>query len=974
LLVDRLRARATAEPDALAFVVSSGESLSYRSWDLRSDALCRGLLAGGVVAGDRVVLSFDARRWIDYAVTYAGVHKVGAIPVLLGPQAPDTALASAMARSGASAAVTSPADLEAGQAGGEVPTPEPSEAAHISYRFSPLQAFHPTSHPIREVLSSLAKVDAAMPPAGETPLLHAFDPASEGGSRALWAAIGRRCGPVIVLPTFDPQTFCTLTARYGAAAWSLAPATAGWLLDSGALEGDDLASVVRLVLLDGRASPALLSRLIAVLPEAAVVAMAPVAGTEVDGVPPEVAEVEQAASIEDDVPVAFSQEGMLWHEVFSPGSQNLPPLVRRYRGALDVAALERVLAEIVRRHEPLRTTFEVRRGQPVQVVSPAGGFELGVLDLAGLSPEARDAEVTTLLASAGRPFDLVEGPLFEARLLRLDADDHLVILRVHHSVFDDWSVGVFRRELSALYRAFAAGEPSPLAELPLSFSEFSRAQHRRMAGPAGTAELDWWKQYLAGAPLSLQLPIEDPDRPEGSPQASAEPVSMDLPVELSTQLRALARRERTTLFMTMLAAFEVLVQRITGQTDLLAASVVANRNRVELEAMIGGFTKKVLVRLDGSGDPTFTELLPRVRTAVMGALAHQDLPFETVLQGVLGARAAVHGLVPQVAVMFQGVTPQTEEVVLPGLMTSGYDTSATTTRTHFSAGRDDEGPQADTVPWGAGLYLGTFLILSLVEGADKVSLAARGAFHRPSVERLLATFETLLADIVAHPTLRLSELCLLTDDERAALIHRGGTQPDASAERVHERELVGRAADHVDLRGFHVDRARISAALQRCPDVAEADVFLHHDLAGEPQLVARVVPVEGKEAPDLAQLQLELWARLPGYAWPAAMMVVEHLDEVGTVPADTFSQPAAGSGASPEAHLLAELWAKARGAERCDVSENYWQSFSFLDAVGRARSVGVAVSDPHINLNRTIATLARASAAERRRRENDGDT
>ncbi|CAN5218639.1 hypothetical protein BH24ACT1_BH24ACT1_12780 [soil metagenome] len=1330
MLVDLLRARAATEPDADAFVVAGGDSLTYRSWDFRSDALCRGLRERGVVPGDRVVLCFDARRWTDFAVSYAGVHKAGAVPVLCGPQVPDTALERAVAQSGAWGVVTSSTDFEEDKGGGDAPPPVSSDLAHISYRFSPLQAFRPKSFRTNEILAGLAVVDDAVASSEKAPFLHAFDPASDVGSRALWVPLGRQCRPVIVLPTFDPHALCTLTVPHEAAGWALDPATAGWLLDSGVLEGHDLASVVRLIVLHGQASPALRSRLGASLPRAAIV-------TRPD--PPSffvalpVSETANATTFgegrdkEQSVPVAFSQEGMLWHEVFAPGSQNLPPLVRRYRGTLDVAALERALAEIVRRHEPLRTTFEVRGGRPVQIVSPPGELRLPVLDLAGLDPGAQDVEVATLLAAVARPFDLVEGPMFEASLVRLSDADHLVVLRVHHSVYDDWSVSVFRRELSVLYRAFAAGEPSPLADLPISFSDFSRRQHRRLAGPQGAAELDWWKEHLAGAPLSLQLPIDDPDRPPGAPQDSAEPVSVDLGPELSAQLRALARRERTTLFMTMLGAFEVLLHRYTGQSELLAASVVANRNRPELEAMVGCFTKKVLVRLDGTGDPTFVELLPRVRTAVVGALAHQDLPFETVLQGALGSAAAVHGLVPQVAVMFQGVTPQSEEVVLPGLETSGYDTSATTTRTHFSAG-EDGGGQADAVPWGAGLYLGTFLILSVIEEVDRVSLAARGAFHRPSVQRLLATFETLLADIVAHPTKRISELRLLSDDDRAELVpgHGAAAAPlkraqevfedqvaqhparpavvegaghltyaelDARAEALSRRlgergvpsgalvgvyagcsvasvvavlavwkagagyvaldpldsdarlaavmgaaslkvvvtdrrlrpgpalagltvvavdeaaeersaapvgatvipkpedpeavalvvygsgspapaggvvighrgvvnlasgleaavfkvsddsrsptglrvclsagptdnaflrqimallnghtlhladglgevvsgvlggdidvidcsprdlrelvatglapalearvadgptpavvvgsaspidfetwrvlrslpavkahhlygppecgfgvavvsvsvadqrlvlgpllgdgmavvldpqgapspervsgelvvegpatsdrpfrtgqlarplpdgkvELLGNTADVVDLRGFRIDRARIAGALQRCPGVAEVDVVVRQADDGEPHLVARVVLAEGAEAPSLARLQVELWAQLPGYAWPAAV-------EVAANPAPREEELAEG-------RVLASLWAGPQGVEHIETSSNYWQSFSFLEVVSRTREVGVTVSDQDVARNRIIATLAAAWAAERSRRDSGG--
>ncbi len=484
-------------------------------------------------------------------------------------------------------------------------------------------------------------------------------------------------------------------------------------------------------------------------------------------------------------PVAPSQEGMLWHEYFVPGSQNLPPLVRRYQGALDLGALERALAEIVRRHEPLRSTFELRRGRPVQRVAAAGPRRLEVHDLGGLDAAAQDDEMAGLLAAAGRPFDLARGPLFDPSVVRLGPRDHLVVLRVHHAVFDDWSVGVFRRELMSLYAAFASGAPSPLPEPGTSFGAFARGQRRRLAGPVGTAQLAWWRQELAGAPWCLQLPVDDPDRPEGVPQPSAVPVTLALDPGLCRRIRALARRERTTPFMTVLAAFAVLAQRHSGQSDLLAATVVANRNRTELESLIGCFTKKVLVRLRLHGDPTFAELLARVRASLVGALAHQDLAFETVLQQVIGPGAARHGLVPYPAVMFQGVAPPAEEVVLPGLVTSGFDTSATTARAHFASGEDAAAP-TPAPPWGGGLYSNTFLILSMLEDPAEpggapgagITLSARGAFHHPSVVALLDRLATLLAEVVDHPASPLSA--------------RGpGPEPDRSAPPPDDASLLG---------------------------------------------------------------------------------------------------------------------------------------------------------------------------------------
>ncbi|MEN3314788.1 MAG: hypothetical protein V7605_1022, partial [Acidimicrobiaceae bacterium] len=763
-----------------------------------------------------------------------------------------------------------------------------AEAVEIAYPPGHLRPPRPAARSEKEVLEGLARLRG-------DGVLHAFAVGSDAARSALWAPLAPGGPTVVALEALDPERLCAVTGERAVDTWSLAPAAALFVAESGALDRHDLSSLRRVELGGPRPPAAVISRLTAAfagagaelvtdavpagpppeqppagpprsdpvkLPEhgasigqvdetvaavfGRVLGVDPVGADDdffalggdemaglkalrllddalhvrlslVDlvGAPTAGALAERIGEAEGRpgagttgpggaaaAPVAFSQEGMLWQEQFVPGSQNLPPLVRRFRGPLRVDVLEAAIDEIVRRHEPLRSRFELRDGRPVQIVAPHRAVPLPVHDLSAFGPADRDAELASALAHAGRPFDLVGGPLFTPALFRFAPDDHVVVFRVHHSVYDDWSVSVFRRELSALYAAFAAGEPSPLADLAVGFTEFSRNQRRRLAGPVGAAQLAWWKSHLAGAPWCAQLPIDDPDRAEGSPQRSARPVTVELSAELHARVRSLARRRRATPFMAMLAAFEVLVHRYTGQDDLLTASVVANRNRPELEPMIGCFTKKILLRQDMSGDPTFAEVLDRTRLSVLGALPNQDLPFETVLQETLGAAAAEHGLAPYVGVMFQGVTPQVDDVVLPGLTTTGYDTSATTTRAHFAAG-DDEAPldgdgdgdaaEAGTPdyvrPWGDGLYAGTFLILSLVETPEATSLVARGAFHRPAVERLLDSFVTLLGDIVDDPERPVSGLRLLTDDQQRHLVDTGGV--------AGSRRDDGRCAHHL---------------------------------------------------------------------------------------------------------------------------------------------------------------------------------
>lgn len=646
---------------------------------------------------------------------------------------------------------------------------------------------------------------------------------------------------------------------------------------------------------------------------------------------------------DSDAPVGASQLGMLWHEQLAPGSFNLPALVRRYRGRLDIEAFEHALAELVRRHEPLRTTFEVAAGTPRQVVRSPTGFHLPVIDLAHLSPPDREAEAARLIAEATTdPFDLVHGPLFAPLLLRLGADDHVLVVRLHHTAFDDWSVDVFRRELSALYPAFVAGQPSPLPELRTTFVDVCRRQQARLDGEAGGEQRARWRARMAGAPLAVQLPLGHPHQVGPDRPGAGEPLRHDLSPDLARQVRALAPRLRATPFMTVLAAFEVLVARRTGLDDLVIASVVAARGSTDLESMIGCFTKKVLLRLRLDGDPTFAELVARTRTTVLDALAHQDLPFDAVVQETLGGPAAAHGLVAQVPVVFQGETPQLARLVLPGLEVGPFEVTASARRErHFSAARDDEAAARPAGPaWGDGAYLGTFLILSLLEEADGLALVARGVYHRPDAKRLLEDLETLLADIVTDPGRRLSELAPV------------GPAPTPR-----------RDADELELRGLRLRRSRLEAAMATCPGVAEVAVTVT-----DARLVAYVV-ADRHPPPTRARLRQALWAVLPGSPWPADLAIVERLPRLPDGRLDRAGLPApvldAAEPPDPDAALLTSLWAEASGRPVTPGSI-YWQDFSFLAVVARARAAGLPLTDEQVSRGRTPEMLAAALAAESR--------
>ncbi|HEX2077383.1 MAG TPA: amino acid adenylation domain-containing protein, partial [Longimicrobium sp.] len=301
-------------------------------------------------------------------------------------------------------------------------------------------------------------------------------------------------------------------------------------------------------------------------------------------------------------PLSFAQQRLWFLEQLEPGGSayNIP-VALRLRGALEVVVLERALAEIVRRHEPLRTTFADAEGGPVQLIHAPAPFKLVVHDVA-------EAELESALRTeADTPFDLARGPLFRARLLRVAADEHVLLLCMHHAVSDAWSLGVLYRELSALYAAFSRGEPSPLPELPIRYAEYAAWQREHLAGGEMERQLAWWRERLAGAPELLELPADLPHAGRRGSRAGRE--RMVLPPELLRALRAAARSEGATLFMALLSAFQLLLSRYSGQDDVVVGTPVSGRGRPETEGLIGFFVNTLALRTELSGDPSFRELL-----------------------------------------------------------------------------------------------------------------------------------------------------------------------------------------------------------------------------------------------------------------------------------------------------------------------------------------------------------------------------
>jgi acyl carrier protein len=352
------------------------------------------------------------------------------------------------------------------------------------------------------------------------------------------------------------------------------------------------------------------------------------------------------------LPLSFSQQRLWFFDQLEPGSSfyNIfQPVV--LAGALEPAALGRALAEIVRRHEVLRSTFASMDSQPVQIVSEPRPQSLPLVDLAGLDAAGREREAARLAAAeARRPFDLGQGPLLRVSLVRLEPERHLVLFSMHHVVSDAWSMSLLVRELGELYDAFMAGRPSPLPELPLQYADYASWQRSWLSGDVLAAELAWWRERLAGMPPALEVPT---DRPRPAVQSLRGGVgTLVLPPGLVADLRALSRRQGATLFMTFLAAFKVQLHHHSGRPDAVVGINVANRDRMETEGLIGFFVNQLVLRTDLSGDPTFAELLARVRGVVLGAMDHQHVPFEKVVEELRPPRDRSRSLLYQFKLEF----------------------------------------------------------------------------------------------------------------------------------------------------------------------------------------------------------------------------------------------------------------------------------------------------------------------------------
>ncbi|MEA2693948.1 MAG: hypothetical protein QOJ16_3335, partial [Acidobacteriota bacterium] len=444
-----------------------------------------------------------------------------------------------------------------------------------------------------------------------------------------------------------------------------------------------------------------------------------------------------------EAPLSFAQERLWFLDRLEPGSAayNLPAAFR-LAGRLDLAALAASLGEVARRHETLRTTFEEVSGRPVQRIAPAmaGAMLLPLVDLARLPAAIQESERWRLgAAEAALPFDLARGPLLRAVLLRLAAEESVLLVTLHHIAADGWSAGVLAREVGALYAAFSRGLPSPLAGLPVQYADFAVWQRAWLSGEVLAGEIAHWRERLAGAPTGLDLPA---DRPRPAVRtARGGSLDFELPADLAAGLKTLSRRRGTTLFMTLFAGFAALLGRLTGEEDLLVGSPVANRTQGETEGLIGLFVNTLVLRGDLTGDPPFGDLLARVRAMALDAYAHQDLPFETLVAELEPTRDLARNPLFQVLFVLQNAPAA--DLALPGLKLTPLPATSGAAKLDLALSLAEQagGGLAGTAEYSADL------------------------FDPGTVARLLGYLRTLLAGAAAEPGLRLADLPLLDPAE-----------------------------------------------------------------------------------------------------------------------------------------------------------------------------------------------------------------
>ena len=466
----------------------------------------------------------------------------------------------------------------------------------------------------------------------------------------------------------------------------------------------------------------------------------------------------------NDAPLSFSQQRLWLVLQLDPDNvaYNVPePLL--FKGPMNVTALSNSFSEIVRRHEILRTTFQVVSGEVRQVIAEPQPAPLEVIDLSHLPRPQRDATVKQLIYEEGwQPFDLARGPLLRVKLLRLEDEEHVLLMSLHHIIYDGWSRGVLVEELTTLYNAFGLGESSPLPELPIQYADFAMWQREWLSGNTLEKQLNYWRNKLNGALPVLELPA-DRLRPAVQSHRGATEL-IELPKGLGFALKNFSNEQGVTLFMTLLAAFKVLVHRYTGQTDISVGMPIANRNRAETENLIGFFINNLVLRSNLAGNPTFQSFLAQVREGTLDAYANQDMPFEKLVEELQPERSLSYMPLFQTTFMVQNAVEGEEELVLQDLSITGLDIEVPISKYDLSIS-----------------------IIELDNHQNVLAVYNTDLFDASTITRLLKHYQILLESFVANPQQHIAEPPLLAEEEQHLFVEVNNTQTEyPAATCIHE--------------------------------------------------------------------------------------------------------------------------------------------------------------------------------------------
>lgn len=461
------------------------------------------------------------------------------------------------------------------------------------------------------------------------------------------------------------------------------------------------------------------------------------------------------------LPLSYSQWRMWFINQMMP---NMPiynvAVALRLSGPLDAAILEKSINEIVRRHEVLRTTFPQIDNQPVQLIAPALTLSMPVIDLADLENSEKEKLVKEMTdEAAGRPFDLIEGPMLRIKLLSLGRQEHVLLLAIHHIACDDWSVGIFNRELSEIYKSLSDGLPPSLPELEVQYADFACWQQQWLSGDVLEAEIKYWKDRLGDTPPVLELPTDHP-RPAVQSFRGAT-ITFELDPSLSDAIKAMGLQQGNTLFMTLLAAFAVLLHRYSRQERITIGVPIANRNYRDTEELIGFFTNILVLLMDLSGNPSYKEMLSRVREVTLDAYDHQDMPFEKLVEAFQIKRDRSRAPLRQVAFAYEQASP--EELNLPGVSASRLPIEGTTSRLDMTLFmREEEGTLKGSVEYSSDL------------------------FEPATISRFIDSYKSVLEDMVGGLQRPILSLPLEIEEGREAALIEGDENKDAGEKQIED--------------------------------------------------------------------------------------------------------------------------------------------------------------------------------------------